>query len=521
MFSRNTKEGELQMSSFITGVNEYYTLRLDLLGGATPYKVEELKYQHSLIENGNLTFGNTPSASISFDLYEAGPSIDNSEITLWRGTEKEDADIKYACIGTFKVRQTSYDGIKHSYEGYDAMVYALSGTYKSTLDWSGGKMWHTSDVMKDIMKQSGIAYLENANCPLSAVLISEPKNLSYRTVIGYIAGLDGYNAVIDYTDTGVPYINMICFRKWSNPDDVIIDDERIYEDSGFELANKDIKKIGYVKTSTSEQNYLISGNVDAAYGITTYNPYMNQDWNDDVMEMYSNINMNVLALTVKFLGCWDIRLGDIVPVTLAGLTYNVPVMSIIQECDGGLVTTITSYLEDTTTENAASQTVESNASTDTSNKTESELADIKERLKELDEITPENIDKWYGEVDGTVEEITKAKKDIADALTVMGVETSATDSFSTMAENILKIQGGGGDNPEGRKIIAKAITDMGVATDYNDSYRQMADNIMMIKTSIQDIDNVASLNTPAEKMINVAGEIFVYKCSQTLSEEEE
>lgn len=173
------------MSLFVSGANEYYHLRLDLLGGPTPYKVEELKLTHSLIEDGNLSFGNAPSAGISFDLYDAGPSINNQEITLFQGIEQEDSTITYNCIGTFYVRQVSKDNVKHSYEGYDAMVYALSGTYKSTLDWSSGKMWHTSDVIKDIEAQTGIQYMESEDYPLSAVFVSEPKGLSYRTVLGY------------------------------------------------------------------------------------------------------------------------------------------------------------------------------------------------------------------------------------------------------------------------------------------------------------------------------------------------
>lgn len=421
------------MSLFVSGANEYYHLRLDLLGGPTPYKVEELKLTHSLIEDGNLSFGNAPSAGISFDLYDAGPSINNQEITLFQGIEQEDSTITYNCIGTFYVRQVSKDNVKHSYEGYDAMVYALSGTYKSTLDWSSGKMWHTSDVIKDIEAQTGIQYMESEDYPLSAVFVSEPKGLSYRTVLGYAAGLDGYNCVIKYTETGEPLIAMSCFNKtWKHAEEITIDDDRIYEDSGFELSNEDIKKIGYVKTMTSEDNFLVSGDENADFGITTYNPYMTQDWNDDVLELYNTINMNVFALSVKFLGFWDIELGDIIPITHEGVTYNIPVMSLTQECDGGLITTVASFLQDETTESAASSSVEI-----VSNQTE--LRNLKINIEKIkaETISVENLAAKVAEIT-TLKATDAIIKNIqAEVITTDAIKASVAQIDSLTADDAI------------------------------------------------------------------------------------
>ena len=446
-----------------------YILRIDKDGGQlTSYRIENVKVTHSLIEDGNLTFGNIPSACVTFDLYGSGPSINNSPVTLYYGEEQDDDTIKYSVIGTFNVNIVSKDAVKTSYEGYDAMVYALSGTYKSSLDWSSGKMWHTTDIIKDIATQSGIAYVENADCPLSAVFSSEPKNLSYRTVIGYIAGLDGYNAIIKYTEKGVPYISMVCFNKtWKYSDDINIDDKIIYMD-GFELSVDETVKIEYVKTFTDDTNFLISGDESAGYGITTFNPYMNQDWNDDIFQMYTTLDRDICGISVKFFGFWNIELCDVVPVTHNGITFNVPVMSIEQECDGGLITTIKSYLQNVTVEYSATQTVQNTSNQIVIHKIKQDFDNLNAKS-----ITTENLTAKVAEIT-TLKATDAIIKNIqAEAITTNAIKASVAQIDSlTASDAIIK------------NIQSAAIT--------TDSIKASVADIKTLKATDAIIDNIST-----------------------------
>lgn len=309
------------------------------------YEVTNFKSAHSIIEDGNISFGNTSTATITFDLYDAGPSIDNKLVSVWYGT-KETKEEDYECLGIFKLHMTLWEIPKHSYEGYDAMVYALNELYDSKLEYPA-----TVDaVANEISEQTGILYTQTK--VFVSVIKAKPEGMTYRQALGYLAGLGGCNSKIvcrTYNDKKMAAFTFEWFSSYGTPD---ITDDMIYEDGGIELVNNSAAKIAYIKCYTAEDTLMTSGDITADYGITVYNPYMYQDKLDALLQEIVDANMEIIPITLKFIGDFAYTIGKIATVIHNGVTYNVPVMSVTQEFDGGLVTTISSYIQDEETESS-------------------------------------------------------------------------------------------------------------------------------------------------------------------------
>ncbi len=275
------------------------------------YEPVNIKLCQSIVEDGNVGFGNTPSASITFDLYDAGPGINNELISVWYGTDETKTD-EFECLGIFKMQTTLWDSPKHSYIGYDAMVYAFNDVYVSELEYPN------------------------------------------RQVLGYLAGLGGCDTIIQTVmwDGGSGVLRpkaKFSFRQFYEFSKPAITDDMIYEDSGLEIGNKDGYKVEHIKCYLSEDELLTSGDT-TTNGITIYNPYMYQAELDTILSEISDIVF--YPIRIKFIGDMQYNLHDIVNVVTGGVTYKVPIVSITQECDGGLITTIECFAEDENYEDA-------------------------------------------------------------------------------------------------------------------------------------------------------------------------
>lgn len=331
-------------------MNERYYFKLKYADSdleLSMYEPVNIKITHSIAEDGNVGFGNTPSASITFDLYDAGPGINNELISVWYGTDETKTD-EFECLGIFKMQTTLWDSPKHSYIGYDAMVYAFNELYDSKLEYPT-----TVDaVAKEIEEQTGIMY--GTAHIFTAVVKTKPENMTYRQVLGYLAGLGGCDTIIQTVmwDGGSGVLRpkaRFSFRQFYEFSKPAITDDMIYEDSGLEIENKDGYKVEHIKCYLSEDELLTSGDT-TTNGITIYNPYMYQARLDTILSEISDIVF--YPIRIKFIGDMQYNLHDIVNVATGGVTYKVPVASITQECDGGLITTIECFAEDEDYEDA-------------------------------------------------------------------------------------------------------------------------------------------------------------------------
>ena len=328
-------------------MNERYYFKLKYADSdldLSMYEPVNIKLCHSIVEDGNVGFGNTPSASITFDLYDAGPSINNELVSVWYGTDETKID-EFKCLGIFKMQTTLWDSPKHSYIGYDAMVYAFNDVYTSNLEYPST----LAAVLNEITEQTGVLFA-SSNLPITVVK-EKPEKLKYRQVIGYLSALVGCNAVINCQNQSGVLKSIISFNWFDLTNTTKITDDMIYEDSGLEIENNDGYKVEHIKCYLSEDELLTSGDT-TTHGITMYNPYMYQTKLDAILDKVIEKNLLFYPIKVRFIGDMSFAIGDIAEVITGGVTYKIPVASVTQECDGGLITTIECFAEDEDYEDA-------------------------------------------------------------------------------------------------------------------------------------------------------------------------
>ena len=166
------------------------------------------------------------------------------------------------------------------------------------------------------------------------IIDTKPNGYVYREMIGYIASLAGGFACVDRTGTIV--------IKWYEDNDATYNLSRIMS---FE---KDEGEFKLEKLTCNVDNSTTYTAGDGLLGITLDNPFMPQAKLEKVYAKRKDFTYR--GATIKTLG--DIRLDpwDIITVEDGEDVYKIPVMNIVQEYDGGMSMTISSYSKTRTEE---------------------------------------------------------------------------------------------------------------------------------------------------------------------------
>ena len=295
--------------------------------------IVEFKYSHTCNNSTNFSVGNTASAMVEFKIDEPSINLENKEIEVNQGLKLADGSMEYAKLGKFKVLSPEIERFQANYQCVDAMTYKMATVYESTLTYP------TTDIaiLKEICQQAGI---ELANTDLVAHTIDRKlDNYTKREIIGFISQLQGKNAIIN-TDGKLELI-------WYTQTDYVVDDNRIYSDRTDIIKNENDYVLGYIK-STYGSKEVVSGDIDTQ-GIRITNPYMTQDILDEVFNKIKGLTFR--AINVDFYGDFRLEVGDIVTVNTNNESYVVPIMTLEQSSDGGVVTSIESIGE-TSTQNS-------------------------------------------------------------------------------------------------------------------------------------------------------------------------
>ena len=253
-------------------------------------------------------------------------SLENKEITIFEGV-KVGKEINYIKLGIFTVTKQTSDGEYTSYEAYDRM-------YKADMPYFSDMTFPSTDkdILNEICGKLGISLATNI---VTAHTISDkPQGYTYREIIGYMAMLQGCNAVIN-SDGNLEL-------RWYKDSDYVLDGHKYYQQGVTFTTSKDfiIQKLtcNNTKSGSTEQSEITSG--DGATGLTFANPFMTQEILDEVYKKIGGFAFR--PIEVKFVGDYRLEVGDIITVNKAGVDYKVPIMQITHECDGGLMDTITS-----------------------------------------------------------------------------------------------------------------------------------------------------------------------------------
>lgn len=314
------------MTEIVKGNSARYYSKYVVNGKEHTETLNNFKFQNMINPNNEITIGNTCASSVTFSIYMPTIGLENKEIAIFEGV-KVDTEIEYIQLGIFTVTKQTSDGEYTSYEAYDRM-------YKADMPYFSDMAFPSTDkaILNEICGKLGISLATNI---VSAHTISDkPQGYTYREIIGYMAMLQGCNAVIN-SDGNLEL-------RWYKDSAYVLDGHKYYQQGVTFTTSKDfiIQKLtcNNTKSGSTEQSEITSG--DGATGLTFTNPFMTQAILDEVYKKIGGFTFR--PLTVKFVGDYRLEVGDIITVSKGDADYKVPIMQITHECDGGLMDTITS-----------------------------------------------------------------------------------------------------------------------------------------------------------------------------------
>lgn len=314
------------MTEIVKGNSARYYSKYVVDGKEHTETLNNFKFQNIINPNNEITIGNTCSSSVTFSIYMPTISLENKEITIFEGV-KVDAEINYIKLGKFTVTKQTSDGEYTSYEAYDRM-------YKADMPYFSDMAFPSTDkaILNEICGKLGISLATSITN--THTITDKPQGYTYREIIGYMAMLQGCNAVIN-SDGNLEL-------RWYKDSGYVLDGHKYYQQGVTFTTSKDfiIQKLtcNNTKSGSTEQSQITSG--DGATGLSFANPFMTQAILDEVYKKIGGFTFR--PLTVKFVGDYRLEVGDIITVNKGGVDYKVPIMQITHECDGGLMDTVTS-----------------------------------------------------------------------------------------------------------------------------------------------------------------------------------
>lgn len=301
--------------------------------------LNEFKYNNIINPNNSISIGNTCSSSVTFSIYNPEITLENKDITIFEGV-KDNSGIEYVQIGIFTVTKEESNGEYTKYTAYDKMYKAEKGYFSELTYPSTDKA-----ILEEICTKLGMQLATSMTN--THTITDKPQGYTMREMIGYMAMLQGCNAVIN-SDGNLEI-------KWYKDSGYVLDGHQYYQQGVTFTTSKDftIRKLtcNNTKSGDSKTSEITAG--DGTTGLSFANPFMTQEI---LNEVYNKIGgFQFRPLTVKFLGDWRLEVGDIITVNKGGVDYKVPIMQITHECDGGLMDTVTSIGQsDTENSNIAS-----------------------------------------------------------------------------------------------------------------------------------------------------------------------
>lgn len=314
------------MTEIVKGNSARYYSKYVVEGKEYIEALNNFKFQNIINPNNEITIGNTCASSVTFSIYMPTVSLENKEITVFEGV-KVNEEIQYIQLGIFTVTKQTSDGEYTSYEAYDRM-------YKADMPYFSDMTFPSTDkaILNEICGKLGISLA--ANIVTAHTISDKPQGYTYREIIGYMAMLQGCNAVIN-SDGNLEL-------RWYKDSGYVLDGHKYYQQGVTFTTSKDfiIQKLtcNNTKSGSTEQSEITSG--DGATGLSFANPFMTQAILDEVYKKIGGFTFR--PLTVKFVGDYRLEVGDIITVNKGGVDYKVPIMQITHECDGGLMDTVTS-----------------------------------------------------------------------------------------------------------------------------------------------------------------------------------
>lgn len=381
--------------------------------------IDSFKYIGVKCADDNITFGNAPCQSVTFSIHNPEINLENEELFIQQGLYLEDGTLENIDLGYFTVQKPTSDGEVTQYVCYDRMVkfekiFYIPGDYPTTYTVNG--------ILYEIEHATGIKinpFPSSADYRLAKTMFNGIYTM--REMLGYLAGIIGRDAIVSRAGE-------VEFKWYTSVDGYTLDGSRIYQgatniETEYDMYIEKIVCSAQTYGETPRELTIGTGNRI----VYVSNPFMQTFMLTAIYERIRNFRYR--GITAEFLGDFRLDLGDVINVTKGNETYQCCVMEISHQSDGGVRTTISSH-------NKTEREQEFNVTgsvTRSIDRTSNALAGVEE-----------TVNKHETEINELFTSVSNGKKLIASAITDKGVETDANDKFATMAENIGKIESGGG-----------------------------------------------------------------------------
>lgn len=308
-------------------------------------EILSLKQTSRSVADECISIGGAVSSYAEIKMWDPGFVLDGTELEISIGMVI-DSEPEWVPLGLFTAQKPKSDNGVVTFTAYDRIQTCMSGEFASDLAYPcDGKT-----VLAEMSQKTGVP-ISTANLPDGVMIpkravstdsivdesgnpVTETKYVTpfdgytYREALSYIAQFYGTFATMDRAGNAV-------FR-WYAAADCSISADRYYDDLTLGESVFNVEKI----ICQAGNDTLSTGEGTACMQLE--NPVMTQERLTAVHQQIKGLEF--LPASVSFLGDPRIDVGDIITVTdKAGNAVKIPVMSLVQDYDGGLLTEVQSF----------------------------------------------------------------------------------------------------------------------------------------------------------------------------------
>ena len=308
-------------------------------------EILSIKQTSRSVADDCISIGGAVSSYVEIKMWDPGFALDGTELEISIGMVI-DSEPEWVPLGLFTAQKPKNDNGVVTFTAYDRIQTRMSGAFISELTYPcDGKA-----VLAEMAKKTGVPIIttnlpDGVMIPKRAVstdsIVDESGNpvtdtkyvtpfdgYTYREALSYIAQFYGMFATMDRTGN-------VVFR-WYTAADCSISADRYYDDLTLGESVFTVEKI----ICQTGNDTLLAGEGTACMQLE--NPVMTQE---RLAAVYQQIKaLEFLPASVSFLGDPWIDVGDIITVIdKTGNVVKIPVMSLVQDYDGGLLSEVQSF----------------------------------------------------------------------------------------------------------------------------------------------------------------------------------
>lgn len=308
-------------------------------------EILSLKQASRAVADDCISVGGAASSYVEIKMWDPGFTLDGTELEISIGMTIG-SEPEWVPLGLFTAQKPKSDSGVVTFTAYDRIQTRMSGAFVSELTYPcDGKT-----VLAEMTKNTGVPIVttnlpdgvmiskravstdsivdESGNPVTDTKYVTPFDGYTYREALSYIAQFYGMFATMDRSGN-------VVFR-WYTAADCSISADRYYDDLTLGESVFTVEKI----ICQAGNDTLSAGEGTACMQLE--NPVMTQE---RLTAVYQRIkSLEFLPVSVSFLGDPRIDVGDIITVTdKAGNAVKIPVMSLVQDYDGGLLTEVQSF----------------------------------------------------------------------------------------------------------------------------------------------------------------------------------